>query len=98
MSNHQASINARLRLRGRPERIFVSVDKSTSRSTISFHPTVIGEPIVCEHDQTGAEAMRAARAISEGHPGSTVHGPHFHDARPPGRKRVGRKPSTEGNE
>ncbi len=98
MLDHQASLNNSARLKGRPERIFVSVDQSTNRSTISFQPAGVGEPIVRENDRTGDVAMRAAKAISNGHPGSTVHGPHFHGARPPGRKRTGRKPSTEGNE
>ena len=68
-------------LRGRPERVFVSVDESTGRSTISFQPADVGSPIQQEDDKTGAQAMREARTISEKYPGCTVHGPHFHAAR-----------------
>jgi hypothetical protein len=90
----------RLPLSGRPERIFVSVDASTGRSTISFSPSDVGTPILHEGDSTGSLAMRDAKAISETYPGSTVHGPHFHEARPPGRKRPtrcppGQKPTEE---
>jgi hypothetical protein len=50
-----------------------------------------------EGDSTGALAMRDAKAISEMYPGSSIHGPHFHAARPPGRKRVVRKPFNQGS-
>jgi hypothetical protein len=83
-------------LHARPERIFVSVDESTGRSTISFAPADVGTPIQHEGDKTGAAAMRDAKSISETYPGCTIHGPHFHAARPPGRKRMGRKPSPHG--
>lgn len=83
-----------IRLRMRPDRIFVSVDQSTGRSTISFAPPDAGTPILHEGDSTGALAMRDAKAISESYPGSSIHGPHFHAARPPGRKRAFRKPHT----
>ena len=93
-------VAARTRLHGRAERIFVSVDESTRRSTISFQPAGIGDPILLEDDVSGAAAMREAKAISQDNPGSTVHGPHFHGARPPGRmRRQMRKPNaTSGNE
>jgi len=81
-----------IRLKMRPERIFVSVDQSTGRSTISFQPADAGSPILHEGDSTGALAMRDAKAISETYRGSSIHGPYFHAARPPGRKRVMRKP------
>jgi len=97
MSNNQAALADMSRLHGKPERIFVSVDESTNRSTISFHPAGIGEPVLHENDRTGVQAMRAAKAISERHPGSKVLGPHFHGARPAGRKRIARKSSNEGN-
>ncbi len=83
------------RLKTRPERIFVSVDESTGRSTISFAPPDAGGPISHEGDGTGALAMRDAKAIAESYPGSTIHGPHFHAARPPGRKRVMRRPTNQ---
>jgi hypothetical protein len=79
----------------RPDRIFVSVDQSTGRSTISFAPPDAGGPISHEGDSTGALAMRDAKAIAEAYPGSSVHGPHFHAARPPGRKRPSRKPLNQ---
>jgi hypothetical protein len=77
-----------------PAKIFVSVDESTGRSTISFAPSDAGAPILHEGDKTGAKAMGDAKVISERHPGCTIHGPHFHAARPPGRKRLGRKPQS----
>jgi hypothetical protein len=98
MSNDLAAGKNPPRLHGRAERIFVSVDESTGRSTISFQPASVGAPILHEDDRTGAVAVREAKAISEAHPGSTVHGPHFHGARPPGRKRVMRRSSNDGNE
>src|SRR5271155_5322528 len=85
------------RLLGRAERIFISVDVSTGRSTISFQPADIGQPILHENDRTGALAMRDAKAISDDHPGCSIPGPHFHSARPPGRKKPSRKPPTSGN-
>jgi hypothetical protein len=81
------------RLRGRPDRVFVSVDESTGRSTISFAPADVGSPIQQDDDRTGSRAMAEARSISERYPGCTVHGPHFHAARPPGRFRVRRRPA-----
>ena len=79
------------RLRMRPDRIFVSVDESTGRSTISFAPSEAGPPILHDGDSNGSLAMSDAKAISETYPGCTIHGPHFHAARPPGRKRVVRR-------
>jgi hypothetical protein len=85
-----AAITARLR--GRPERVFVSVDESTGRSTISFHPSDVGDPVMREDDKTGQLAMVEARSISEKYPGCVISGPHFHAARPPGRMRMKRRP------
>jgi hypothetical protein len=79
------------RLRGRPERVFISVDESTGRSTISFQPVGVADPVQREGDRTGAMALREATTISETYPGCTIHGPHFHTARPPGRSRPRRK-------
>jgi hypothetical protein len=70
------------RLRGRPDRIFVSVDESTGRSTISFAPADAGGPIQHDDDRSGARAMQDAQALSSRYPGATIHGPHFHAARP----------------
>jgi hypothetical protein len=85
------SAPATTRLRGRPERIFVSVDESTGRSTMSFLPAGISDPVLREGDRTGAAAMREAASLIATYPGCTVHGPHFHAARPPGRTRMRRK-------
>ena len=96
MSNYTTLRSNVTRLRGRAERIFVSVDESTHRSTISFQPADVGDPIVHDDDRTGAIAMTEANAISHENPGSTVHGPHFHGARPLGKKRVARRPPSGG--
>ena len=81
-------------LRGRPDRVFVSVDESTGRSTISFQPPDVGSPVQHEDDKTGARAMSDAKSISEKYPGCTIHGPHFHAARPAGRMKR-RKPAPK---
>ncbi len=86
------------RLRGRPERIFVSVDESTGISTLSFAPTDVGSPVQRENDKTGSQAMAEARSISERFPGCTVHGPHFHAARPQGRWKSRKKPASPSGE
>ena len=87
-----AAVATNVNLRGRPERVFVSVDASTGRSTLSFQPNDVGSPVLFEDDKTGARAMTDAKSISEKYPGCTVHGPHFHDARPAGRMKPRRKP------
>ena len=81
------------RLRGRPERIFVSVDESTGRSTISFQPPDVGETIQHEDDKSGVRAMKDAESISARYPGSTIHGPHFPAARPARARVRPRKPA-----
>jgi hypothetical protein len=68
------------RITGRPDRIFVSVDASTGRSTISFAPADVGTPFQRDNDADGALAMRDAQAILARYPGATIHGPHFHAA------------------
>lgn len=83
-----------IRLRGRPERVFVSVDESTGKSTVSFMPPDVGAPVQHDDDAKGATAMKAARSIADEYPGCTVHGPHFHAARPPGRMRMRRRPAA----
>lgn len=82
------------RLRGRPDRVFVSVDESTGKSTVSFHPADVGSPLQHDDDKQGTTAMAAARSIADKYPGCTVHGPHFHAARPVGRWKSRRKPAT----
>ena len=88
-------MKAAVRLQGRPERVFVSVDESTGRSTISFQPATVGGPVQHDDDKTGTIAMQEARSISEKFPGCTVHGPHFHTARPPGARWKRRRPPGE---
>jgi hypothetical protein len=78
----------------RPERIFISVNESTGRSTMSFQPPDVGPPVLHEDDRTGAVAMKEAKVIMDRSPGCTIHGPHFHSDRPPGRKRMGRRPAN----
>jgi hypothetical protein len=82
-----------LRLKSRPDRIFVSVDESTGRSIISFAPSDAGDPIQYDDDKAGNRAMKDAKALSEKYPGSTVHGPHYHAARPPKARVRPRKPA-----
>lgn len=65
-------------LSGIPERIFVSVDESTSRSTLSFFPGGISPPIPREDDGRGEKSLQAARAIAASYPGCSIVGPHFH--------------------
>lgn len=91
-----AAAPALVRLSSRPDRIFISVDESTGRSTISFAPSEVGAPIVHEQDGKAEQAMRDAKAISQTYPGCSIHGPHYHTARPPGRKRAFRKPPNQG--
>lgn len=80
-----------VRVVSRPDRIFVSVDESTGRSTISFSPAEAGAPFQRDDDRDGALAMRDAQAIVARYPGATIHGPHFHTA-PTGRTRARRRP------
>ncbi len=87
-------MNVAPRLRGRPERVFVSVDESTGKSTVSFHPSDVGSPVQHDDDKKGETAMEEARSIAERYPGCTVHGPHFHAARPVGKWKVRRRPGS----
>jgi hypothetical protein len=91
-------MKAAMRLIGRPERVFVSVDESTGKSTISFHPPDVGPPVQHEDDKTGDAAMQEARTISEKYPGCTVHGPHFHAARPANARWKRRRPAGTSSE
>jgi len=79
------------RVVSRPDRIFVSVDESSGRSTISFAPADAGSPFQRDDDRDGSLAMRDAKAILARYPGATIHGPHFHAA-PTGRTRTRRRP------
>jgi len=88
-------MSANLRLKSRPDRIFISVDESTGRSTVSFMPATAGEPLQYDDDKTGARALREARALSESYPGATVSGPHYHGPRPPRARPRPRKPPAK---
>ena len=66
------------RLRGTPDRIFISVAESTGRSTLSFAPADIGDPVQKDDDKTGAAALVIAKAIVAAHPGCAIVGPHYH--------------------
>jgi hypothetical protein len=87
---------AATRLRGRPEKIFVSVDESTGKSTVSFQPADVGSPSQHDDDKKGEAAMTEAKSIADKYPGCTIHGPHFHAARPPGRWKARRRPAASG--
>ena len=69
-------------LRGNPDRIFISVDESTGVSTVSFFPVDTGSPYQVTDDKDGQLALKDAKAIIAKHPRATIHGPHFHAARP----------------
>ncbi|HTJ47195.1 MAG TPA: hypothetical protein VL463_34075 [Kofleriaceae bacterium] len=73
-----------IRFSGRPERVFISVDERTGRSTLSFAPTGVGAPLIREGDASGEAAMVTARAIVAKYDGCVIVGPHFHASRPPG--------------
>jgi hypothetical protein len=68
---------------GRPERIFISVDESTTKSTLSFQPADAGEPFQYDDDSDGKRALADATTILAKFPGCVISGPHFHAARPP---------------
>lgn len=70
------------RLRGSPDRIFISVDESTGKSTVSFFPAEVGPPIQYDDDREGVLALKDAKSIIARYPSATIHGPHFHAARP----------------
>jgi hypothetical protein len=77
-------------LRGAPERVFVSVDESTGRSTVSFAPPTVGDPVPRDGDPQGVAAVASARAIVAAYPGCTIVGPHFH-ASAQGKPRLRRR-------
>jgi hypothetical protein len=75
------------KLAGVPERIFISVDESTGRSTLSFSPPGVGDAIPRESDGSGEQALAIARQIAASYPGCVIAGPHFHAARAASRRR-----------
>ena len=82
------------RMKSRPDRIFVSVDESTGRSVVSFQPPDSGDAIAHEDDKAGALAMKTAKTICDKYPGATIHGPHFHAARPANARMRRRAPKA----
>jgi hypothetical protein len=70
------------RLRSSPDRIFISVDESTGKSTVSFFPADCGAPFQHDDDHDGQRALRDAKSIVAKYPSATIQGPHFHAARP----------------
>lgn len=81
-------------LRGKPEKIFISVDESSGRSTLSFMPPDVGTPIQYTDDKSGTAATKDAQAIAAKHPGCQISGPHFHAARPE-KARIRKRPPPQ---
>jgi len=81
---------------GAPQKVFISVDERTGRSTVSFWPADVGTPFQIEDDRKGDSALVEARSIASRYPGCTVDGPHFHTskegARRPRRRQQGGQP------
>ena len=81
-----------LTLNGTPDRVFVSVDERTGRSTISFFPADVGPPYQMDtEDRSGNEAMAEAKKIAAKYPGCSVDGPHFHTSKEGGVRRGRRR-------
>jgi len=74
-------------LNGTPDRIFVSVDSRTARSTISVRPADLLAPFQLEDDGDGSKAMVEAKAIAARHGNVPIDGPHFHTSSETPRKR-----------
>ena len=77
---------------GAPQRIFVSVDETTRKSTVSFLPPDVGTPFQFEDDVKGEQALAKAKEIAGRYGGCTVEGPHFHASNPARPKRPRRPP------
>jgi hypothetical protein len=82
-------------LHGRPQRIFVSVDEASGRSTLSFLPTEVAPPYQIEDDRRGELALKEAHEVAARYAGCTVEGPHFHTPKP-GAKRMRRRERPGG--
>jgi hypothetical protein len=78
-------------LTGTPDRIFVSVDARTGKSTVSFFPADVGPPFQFDTDPSGTEAMAEAKKVAAKYPGCTVDGPHFHTSKEGGVRRPRRR-------
>jgi hypothetical protein len=79
-----------------PERLFISVDSSTGRSTLSYAPASAGTPMTREDDPEGVHALQVANAIVASYPGCAITGPHFFESAKGRPKRRGR-PEPKGN-
>src|SRR5688572_31697126 len=79
-----------------PEKVFISVDSSTGRSTLSYAPAGAGEPMTLSSDPLGEDALRTARAIVATYPGCAVTGPHFFESAKGRPRRRGRPPDPKG--
>jgi hypothetical protein len=79
-----------------PEKVFISVDASTGKSTLSFAPAGAGEPMTLEADPRGEVALRTAHAIVATYPGCAITGPHFFESAKGRPKRRGRPPEPKG--
>ncbi len=80
-----------------PERVFVSVDASTGRSTLSYAPAAAGVPITLDGDPDGESALRTAHAIVATYPGCAITGPHFFESAKGRPRRRGRPPEPKGS-
>lgn len=58
--------NALPNLASAPERVFISVDSSTGRSTLSYAPATAGTPITRDDDPKGEHALGVANASAHG--------------------------------
>lgn len=83
-------------LASRPERVFISVDASTGRSTLSYAPADVGAPITLDEDPDGEGALRTANAIVATYPGCAITGPHFFESAKGRPRRRGRPPEPKG--
>ncbi|HUQ05002.1 MAG TPA: hypothetical protein VM261_21010 [Kofleriaceae bacterium] len=80
-----------------PERLFISVDASTGRSTLSYQPATAAPPLTREDDPEGLQALEVAQAIVATYPGCAITGPHFFESAKGRPKRRGRPPDAKGN-
>jgi hypothetical protein len=90
-----ATPNPSPKLASAPERVFISVDSSTGRSTVSYAPATVGEPLTREDDPRGEHALQTAQAIIAAYPSCAITGPHFFESAKgrPRRRGPGPKPN-----
>jgi hypothetical protein len=73
-----------------PERVFISVDSSTGRSTLSYAPASAGTPVTRDDDPKGEHALGVANAIVGAYPNCAITGPHFFESAKGRPRRRGR--------